>query len=108
MLYIDPNGNFPRYYGDIASQNPGWALGDALPTGWQLVADAPSPEYAEDETFEDGEPALVDGVLTRTFVVRKLTTEELELRSAPLTARQRFMDLGFTDAEISAIARGII
>lgn len=108
MLFIDSNGNFPRYYGDIMAQHEGWQLGDALPTGWQLVADAPSPDYAADETFEDGVPAIIDGVLTRTYNVRKLTAEELETRNAPLTARQRLVDLGFTDAEISAIARGII
>lgn len=108
MLYIDPNGNYPRYYGDIMSENPEWQLGDALPSGWQLVADAPSPDYAEDETFEDGEPAIVDGVLTRTFVVRKLTPEEISIRQAPQTARQKLVDLGFSDVEINAIARGII
>lgn len=108
MLFIDSNGNFPRYYGDIMAEHPGWKLGDKIPAGWQLVADAPSPDYAADEAFEDGEPALVDGVLTRTYIVRKLTTEELEARNAPVTARQRLVDLGFSDAEISAIARGII
>jgi hypothetical protein len=108
MMYIDPEGNFPRYYGDIMSQHPEWQLGDSLPAGWQLVADAPSPEYAEDETFEDGEPAVVDGVLTRTFIVRKLTEEELSLRQAPLTARAKLVALGFSEAEISAIARGTV
>ncbi len=107
-MYIDPEGNFPRYYGDIMSQNPGWQLGDELPEGWQLVADVPSPEYAEDETFEDGEPAVIDGVLTRTFIVRKLTEEELAVRQAPLTARAKLTALGFSEAEIAAIARGTV
>lgn len=108
MLFIDSNGNFPRYYGDIMAQHEGWQLGDPLPEGWQLVADVPVPDYAADETFEEGEPTLIDGVLTRVYTVRKLTAEELQVRSAPATARQRFIDLGFSDAEISAIARGII
>jgi len=108
MLLIDSNGNYPRYYGDIMAEHPEWHLGDALPEGWQLVADVPSPDYAEDECFEEGEPAVIDGVLTRTYTVRKLTTEELAARSAPATARQRLVDLGFSDAEISAIARGVL
>lgn len=108
MLYIDPNGNFPRYYGDIMSANEGWSLGDPLPEGWRLVADAPAPEYGDDEAFIDGEPAIIDGVLTRTFVIRKLTAEELEAKTAPITAREKLLALNFSDAEITAIARGII
>lgn len=108
MLYIDPNGNYPRYYGDIMSEHPDWQLEDALPEGWQLVADAPAPDYAEDETFEDGEPAVIDGILTRTFVVRKLTQEELDARQAPQRARQKLIELGFSEVEINAIARGVL
>lgn len=108
MLYIDPTGNYPRYYGDIMSQNPEWALGDLLPEGWQLVADAPFPEYLDGQIVEDGTPELVDGILTRTYVIRNMNEVELAAKNAPVTARQRFIDLGFTDAEISAIARGTI
>jgi hypothetical protein len=108
MLYIDPNGNYPRYYGDIMSENSDWKLGDALPEGWQLVADTTAPDCTEDETFEDGEPQVIDGVLTRTFIVRQLTEEEVALRQAPVTARQKLFALGFTEAEISALVRGTV
>ena len=108
MLYIDPQGNYPRYYGDIISANPDWVLGADLPDGWQFVADAEPPVYGDDEIIQDGLPEFVDGVLTRTFVVRSLTEEELEARNAPRTAREKLESLGFSSAEITAIARGII
>lgn len=108
MLYIDPQGNYPRYYGDIMLENPEWALGAELPDGWRLVADAEAPAYGEDETIQDGFPEFVDGVLTRTFVIRPLTEEEIESRNAPRTAREKLEALGFSDAEIAAIARGLI
>jgi hypothetical protein len=108
MLYIDPNGNYPKYYGDIMNDTPGWNLGDDLPEGWQLVADAPAPEVLENQTFYDGDPEIIDGILTRTFIIRDLTTEELALREAPKTARQKLVDLGFSEAEIETIRRGIL
>ena len=108
MLYVDPQGNYPRYYGDIISANPDWVLGADLPEGWQLVADAAPPVCGENEIIQDGFPEFVDGILTRTFVVRSLTAEELEARNAPRTAREKLEALGFSSAEIYAIARGII
>lgn len=108
MIYIDANGNYPRYYGDIMAENPGWNLGDALPEGWQEVADVPAPEFGEDQTFYEADPVLIDGVLTRNFIVRDLTEEELALRNAPISARQKLVDLGFSDAEIETIRRGIL
>jgi hypothetical protein len=108
MLYIDPQGNYPRYYGDIISANPDWVLGADLPDGWQFVADSEPPVYGDDEIIQDGFPEFVDGILTRTFVVRSLTEEELEARNAPRTAREKLELLGFSSAEITAIARGII
>ena len=108
MYLIDPNGNYPRFRGDLKIAVPSWRDGDALPNGWVEVQDSLPPQTEPDEVYEEGPPAEVDGVLTRTWNVRPLTTEEIERRSAPSAARQRLADLGLTETEIEALVEGLI
>ena len=103
MIYINPEGEFPRYYGDIMQRHSEWQLGDPLPEGWQEVADTDPPQPGENEIVEDGEPQLVDGVLTRTFIVRPFTDQELEARERIANLRDRLEQAGFTQSDIDAI-----
>lgn len=45
MLLIDPQGNYPRYIGDLMLSNPDWIVGDSLPDGWALVNPSEIPAY---------------------------------------------------------------
>jgi hypothetical protein len=80
MYLIDPNGNYPRHMGDLLLEVPEWQETDALPPGWVDVAPGVIPAFdSATQTFDELPPALVDGVLTRQFAVRNLTTEEASL-----------------------------
>lgn len=107
MIYIDPEGNYPRYYGDIMLAHEGWQKGNALPEGWSLVTetDRPTPELYE--VVEQGEPELRDGKYHQTWLKRPMTQHEIDIIEAPTKARQKLIDLGFTELEIKAISQGL-
>lgn len=108
MLLIDPQGNYPRYVGDLRSQNPGWEEGQALPEGWINVNYSSVPEFdMSTQRLEELSPSLAeDGQYYQTWNVREATAEELEVANAPSTARIKFQNLGFTDPEIDFILQG--
>lgn len=76
--FIDPDGNYPRHYGDIQIEHPDWKMGDQLPNGWQSVAAGVFPEIPQDHKAIEHSPALVNGVLTRQFEVVPYTADELK------------------------------
>lgn len=109
MLFIDPNGNYPRYMGDLLATNPGWVEGQAIPDGWIYVNEVSAPNFnASVEKLEELEPApREDGQYYQTWNVRSLTEAELEIVNAPTNARNRLANLGFTEAEIDALFMGL-
>jgi len=107
MLYINPEGEFPRHIGDIWIDYPNFKDGDELPEGWVKVEEVPLPNKTDDQIVEQGYPVEVDGVMTQNWQVRDMTAEEIERRNAPKTARQKLIDLGLTEVEIDALLRGL-
>jgi hypothetical protein len=107
MIYINPEGEYPRYYGDIMLAVPGWEKGDELPEGWHLVQETEIPPLGENEVLEQLDPVEVDGVFYQQWATRPMTEEEIDRREAPARARQKLIDLGFTELEIHAISRGL-
>tara|TARA_R110000796_G_scaffold250692_1_gene380212 strand:- start:99 stop:428 length:330 start_codon:yes stop_codon:yes gene_type:complete len=108
MAYINAEGEYPRHIGDIQLVKKGWSEGDTLPTGWQTVAETEKPTAGTDQVTYDSGPVTIDGVLSQGWTVRDLTTEELARRDAPANAKARLTELGFTDAEISALVAGLV
>jgi hypothetical protein len=108
MIYMNAEGEYPRHIGDVQLAQNGWAEGDALPTGWQSVVETERPTAGTDQLTYDSGPVDVDGVLSQGWTVRDLTTEELARRDAPANAKARLVELGFTDAEISALVSGLV
>lgn len=104
MLYVDPNGNYPRFIGDIQQELPGWQIGDDLPAGWEIVQPHEPPPYnpATHRIYEEA-PARISGRLNQTWAIREATSEELEMIDAPRTAHQKLKYLGFSDAEIALL-----
>ena len=43
-IYMDQNGKYPRYPGDICLVIPGWKDGDALPPGWVKLEETEVPK----------------------------------------------------------------
>lgn len=108
-MYIDTNTNtYPLYPGDIMLVSPSWQPGDALPNGWFSVEPTEPPTISGTEIYEEATPDLVDGAYIQAWMVRNLTEEELAIRQAPTTAREKLKTVvGLTDAEIEALIRGL-
>lgn len=82
MPYLNINTNdYPRYDGDL--ELLGWKLGDPLPEDWVEVIQDPTPVVAEDEIYVIQVPQLVNGVWKATWLIRKMTAEEIELKNTP-------------------------
>lgn len=108
MIYISPENEYPRHAGDIQLVSPKWKAGDPLPEGWVQVAEADRPATGADELAYEGQPVEVDGIMTQNWIVRDMTAEELERRDAPKRAKEKLIALGLTEAEVSALVRGLV
>ena len=108
MLYINPKNEYPRHIGDVQLDKKTYKDGDALPTGWAKVEESERPTAGTDQVTVEGTPSEVDGVMTQQWVVRDLTQAELERRDAPANAKAKLIALGLTEAEVSAIVRGLV
>lgn len=109
MLYINPQNEYPRHIGDIQAENPGWEPEFGLPEGWILVQPTDPPTLDGDQVLQELPPQKINGVWTQVWTARDLTEQELEIRNAPITARQKLKEIaGLTDAEITALSRGLV
>ena len=107
LIFIDPNGNYPRFSGDIVLENPSWTVGNTLPDGWVAVQVVAPPEVNASQVLVEEYPEIIDGVHTQKWSVRSKTSEELVFDVAAQSARQKLRDLGLTDVEIDSLARGL-
>ena len=104
MIYIDPQGNYPRFIGDIQQEVPAWNQGDDLPSGWLEVFQSDIPEYNQmTHRVYEGDPVEINGKLYQNWIVREATQEELDIVNAPNTIKQKLVSLGFNDAEIAIL-----
>lgn len=78
--YINPQGEYPRYYGDIILENPYWKIGDELPAGWASVEESDLPLVAENELIFEASPMYINGKFFRNWQVRPLTLEQIQAR----------------------------
>lgn len=108
MIYISPAGEYPRHYGDIMLDAPGWKLGDELPEGWHKVEETEPPTPGTDQLVIEDAPKEIKGVWTQQWLVRDMTAEEIERRDAPQTAKAKLLELGLTEVEIEALIRGLV
>jgi len=108
MIYINSANEYPRHIGDIQLEFPGFKEGDALPTGWAKVEESERPTAGIDQVTVEGTPSEVDGVMTQNWTVRDLTQAELDRRDAPANAKAKLIELGLTEAEVSALVQGLV
>lgn len=108
MYYISPDNRFPLYIGDIRLEHPTFARGDSLPEGWREVVEVEPPEKDRYEVLVRNNPEEIDGVLTEVWTKREMTTEEREKKDAPITVKQKLIDLGLTEVELQALLRGLV
>ena len=108
MLYINSANEYPRHIGDVQLAKPSFKDGDALPTGWTKVEESERPTAGTDKVTVEGAPAEVDGVMTQSWTVRKMTADELARRDAPANARAKLLELGLTELEVNALVAGLV
>lgn len=108
MLFIKGTDEYPRFIGDVQLDDPSYTEGGVLPAGWHEVTEADYPTVGEDEIAYEDLPVEVDGVLTQNWQVRAMTAEEIERRDAPITAKQKLIDLGLSEVEIQALVAGMV
>lgn len=107
MMYINPDGEYPRFPGDIQIDNPNWKIGDELPNGWVEVKAVDAPTASTNEVIFEDFPVEVNGVMTQNWQVRDMTAEEIERRDAPKRAKEKLIALGLTESEVEALVRGL-
>lgn len=77
-LFIDSEGNYPKYPGDVLKINPSWTSGKPLPTGWSLVLETPRPEQPVGQYLHEAYPELIDGIFVQTWVLTEYSQSEME------------------------------
>jgi len=108
MLYINADNEYPRHIGDIQLVSPNFVEGNTLPKGWQGVTETARPIPGKDKLSVEAFPVEVDGVMTQSWTVRKMTADELARRDAPANARAKLIELGLTDLEVNALVAGLV
>ena len=108
MLYISADNEYPRHIGDIHLISPNFVEGNTLPVGWQAVTETTRPIPGTNKVVVEGFPVEVDGVMTQSWTVRKMTADELARRDAPANARAKLIELGLTELEVNALVAGLV
>jgi hypothetical protein len=87
MLLIDPQGNYPRYIGDLMLSNPEWNVEDALPEGWALVNPSEIPLHnMSTHKLEELYPTLrEDGQYHQSWSLSEIPLSESEIRERLLS-----------------------
>lgn len=83
---------YPVYEGDIKLRFPDTSFTTPFvpPAGYVTVADTPQPQINWNQNIAEGNPALVDGAWTRTWVVMDATPEEITERTEARASGVRF------------------
>jgi hypothetical protein len=108
VLYINADNEYPRHIGDIQLISPNFAEGNTLPVGWQAVIETTRPIAGKDKLSVETFPVEVEGVMTQSWTVRKMTADELARRDAPANARAKLIGLGLTELEVNALVLGLV
>jgi hypothetical protein len=102
-IYIDSEGNYPRYVGDIYLVSPSWQNGDPLPQGWSEVTQIEPPIPTSTTYVYEDYPIEVDGVLSQNWVSRPYTAEELAIISSQAAPIKPYVDIGLSNEVIEQI-----
>lgn len=105
-MYISPEGDFPRYIGDIMLRNPEWKEGDQLPDGWHKITESEPPQVSAEETAYVSAVEEKDGKHVLVWASRALTPEELEIKNARQNLKNKLDSLELSKEEVGMIIRG--
>lgn len=78
MIFIKNGTEYPRFIGDLENENPGWTLGQSIPSGWAIVQETAQPAISSSQTAKEVFPRLVDGAWVQSWEIVDLSASELE------------------------------
>lgn len=107
MIFINPQGEYPRYIGDLQIDHPSWVEGDALPSGWTEVTPTELPTPSDTQRVVEVYPVEEGGVWVQAWELIDLTEEEIARKNAPITVKAKLLSLGFTEIEATYLLRGL-
>lgn len=76
MIFIDPQGNYPRFLGDLLLEHPDWNKRKKLPAGWTKVEETSPPVRPRNVILEEDYPEIIDGKAYQKWKLRNIRQEE--------------------------------
>lgn len=82
MIFIDSEGNYPRYVGDLMLKKPDWNSRKKLPAGWERVYETPKPrEYLGNVAIEESPERAEDGKLYQRWTLSSKRSSFVDMDS---------------------------
>lgn len=89
MIFVDRQGNYPRYLGDLRESHPEWTFKNAIPSGWRIVQETTPPHTEGLEMLVEEFPEEVNGILVQNWSVVTMPKTATKV-SVPETASEMF------------------
>lgn len=89
MIFIDKQGNYPKYLGDLQEAYPEWTFKNSIPNGWRVVTETEPPLVTGLEMLVEEYPEEVDGKLKQKWSVVKMPKKAVSVE-LPETSFERF------------------
>lgn len=78
MRFIDNNGNYPRFIGDLMLSHPEWKEGTKIPEGWIVVEESDLPEERVDHTIAESAPEAIGNVMYRKWYLKEVGQADID------------------------------
>lgn len=78
MIFIDSEGNYPRFLGDLLLSYPDWKSNQDLPDGWNAVMDVEVVESQPGKRVVEVFPEIVNGVAYRKWELQDISKQDIE------------------------------
>lgn len=89
MIFVDKQGNYPRYLGDLREAYPEWTVKNAIPNGWKVVREIEAPTVSGLEMLVEDFPECINGILTQKWSI--ISMPELATNvDVPETVHEKF------------------
>lgn len=90
MIFIDKDGNYPKYLGDLQESYPEWTFKNAIPNGWKIVLPTTPPEISGLDMLVEEFPEEIGGVFRQKWSIIKMPKKTVNVE-IPETVFDRFL-----------------
>jgi hypothetical protein len=82
MIFVGPNGSYPRYVGDLLLEFPDWTTRKKVPAGWERVFETSPPALSNGTALKELFPArLEDGKLYQQWSLVPVEEDQFDITS---------------------------